>query len=313
MTSSLFDRLSQLAEPTRARMLRVLAREELAVGELARVLQTSQPTVSRHLKHLARGRWVAQRKVGTATWVRLARELPPEAARLWALVEEELEAEETSVLAEDLRRLEVVLAQREGDAEAMFRRLGSRWEAVRREQFGEAYLLPALLALLPPGLRVVDLGCGTGELVALLAPWCGAVQGVDREAAMLEVARERTGGLGNVALHRGLLDALPLPEASVDLATCVLVLHHVRELEPVFAEVARVLVPGGRWVLVDMVAHDRDEFRLSMGHAHAGFAEARLRELALAAGLSCERWQHLPPDPAAQGPSLFVASFRQET
>ena len=292
-------------------MLRLLSRDELAVGELAKVLQTSQPTVSRHLKHLASGGWVQQRKVGTATWVRAARDLDPSAARLWELVSQELEADagDTSVFAEDLRRLEVILAQRDGDSASLFRRLGSRWESVRREQFGEAYLPPALLALLPEVGRAVDLGCGTGELLGLLSAVCGEVVGIDREAAMLEVAQRRTAELSNVRLERALLDALPLPDHSVDLATCLLVLHHVRELAPVAAEVGRVLRPGGRWVVVDMVAHDRDDFRRSMGHAHAGFSEDQLQALAEAGDMRLRRTTILTPDPSAQGPGLFVAAF----
>ena len=292
-------------------MLRVLGREELAVGELARVLQTSQPTVSRHLKQLDAGGWVQRRKVGTATCFRFAEEaLEPEALCLWVVVEEELETDDpASVFAEDLRRLEGVLAQREGDSEALFRRLGGGWDAMRGELFGEAYVLPALLALLPPGLVIADLGCGTGAMLPLLAPVAGQLYGVDREAAMLEVAAQRVAGLANVHLLRGLLDALPLEDASVDLALSELVLHHVRELAPVFAEVRRILRPGGRLVLLDMVEHDRADMAASLGHQHLGFAEADLRELAQEAGLGLASWRLLPPDPAAQGPGLFLAVF----
>ncbi|MDP2314083.1 MAG: metalloregulator ArsR/SmtB family transcription factor [Pseudomonadota bacterium] len=311
MTSPVFDRLTALSEPIRVRLLRVLAREELAVGEVARVLQTSQPTVSRHLKQLDEGGWVLRRKVGTASYFRLAyTDLDPEARMLWDLVYAQVEAEAcdpASQYAEDLRRLDGVLAQRTGDSEELFRRLGGRWDTVRKELFGEGYVLPALLALLPPGQVMADLGCGTGAMLPLLAPVATQVFGVDREAAMLEVAEERTAELGNVTLCRGLLDALPLGDASVDLALCQLVLHHVRELPPVYAEVARVLAPGGRWVILDMIEHDRDEYRETMGHQHLGFSEATVRALAGDAGLAVRAWRVLPPDPAAQGPALFVA------
>lgn len=311
MTTPLFERLSLLSEPLRVRMLRILAREELGVGELARVVQTSQPTVSRHLKQLHDGGWLRKRKAGTATLYRMANgELEQASRALWQLVLQEVEAQgadPASQYAEDLRRLETVLAQRSVDSEELFRSLGSRWDGVRKELFGEAYVLPALLALLPEGLSIVDLGCGTGATLPLLAPVAGRVVGVDREAAMLEVARERTAELPNVELRRGLLDALPLGDASVDLALCQLVLHHVAELEPVFAEVARVLRPGGRWVVLDMAEHDRADFTATMGHRHSGFSEEHLAELAAGAGLSLRTWRALPPDPEAQGPGLFVA------
>jgi ArsR family transcriptional regulator len=311
LASPVFDRLTALSEPIRVRLLRVLAREELAVGELARVLQTSQPTVSRHLKTLDEGGWVHRRKVGTASYFRLAyQEMDLEARTLWDVVSVGLDNEAcdpSSPYAEDYRRLQSVVAARAADSEELFRRLGGRWDDVRKELFGEGYVLPALLALLPAGLAVADLGCGTGAMLPLLAPVAGHVYGVDREAAMLEVAEDRVAGLSNVTLCRGLLDALPLETASIDLALCELVLHHVRDLPPVFAEVARVLAPGGRWVLLDMVDHDREEYRDTMGHQHLGFSEATTRSLATGAGLTVRSWRVLPADPAAQGPALFVA------
>lgn len=307
----LFDQLTTLSEPIRARLLRVVAREELAVGELARVLQTSQPTVSRHLKVLDAGGWVRRRKVGTATYYRLRDdELDAEAAGLWTVVAAAMDAEAqdpASTWAEDLRRLDGVLAQRTADSEELFRRLGGRWDGVRQELFGDAFVAAALAALVPEGAVVADLGCGTGAMLPLFAGTAATVLGVDREAAMLEVAAERVADLPNVTLRRGLLDALPIEPASVDIALCGLVLHHVRDLPPVFAEVRRVLGPGGRWVVVDMVEHDREEYRSTMGHQHLGFAADTVAALAEGAGLRLRSYRVLPPDPAAQGPGLFVA------
>ncbi len=314
MTTALFDRLSLLSEPLRVRMLRLLEQEELGVGELARVVQTSQPTVSRHLKQLHQGGWVIRRKAGTASLFRMSNgELDGAARDLWTLVRGEVDAEardRSSQFAEDLRRLETVVAQRSVDSEALFRSLGSRWDGVRRELFGEGYVAPALAALLPDDLVIADLGCGTGATLPLLAPVAGRLVGLDREAAMLAVARERTAGLGNVELLQGLLDELPLETASVDIALCQLVLHHVADLPPVLAEVGRVLVPGGRFVIVDMVEHDRADLQATMGHQHPGFSEATIAALGDAAGLSLQRFHVLPPDPDAQGPGLFVAVLR---
>ncbi|MCB9777533.1 MAG: metalloregulator ArsR/SmtB family transcription factor [Alphaproteobacteria bacterium] len=313
MSTELFERLSLLSEPLRVRMLRVLAAEELGVGELARVVQTSQPTVSRHLKQLHAGGFVEYRKAGTASLYRFTNgHLPEDAAALWRVVRDQVDADggdPASQYAEDLRRLEQIVAQRAGDSEELFRRLGSRWDGVRQELFGSAYVVHSLLAMLPPDLVVADLGCGTGATLPMLAPVCARVHGIDREAAMLEVAAERTADLDNVVLHRGLLDALPLDEHTVDIALCELVLHHVRDLAPVFVEVARVLRPGGRLVVVDMAEHDRDDLAASMGHQHLGFSQAGLAALATRAGLSPRSWRVLPPDAQAQGPGLFVAVF----
>ena len=304
MNGSVYDRLSCLAEPLRVRILRLLEREELAVGELSRVLQSPQPTVSRHLKQLDEGGWVQRRRAGTAAYFRLA-ELG-EAAHLWAVVRDAIDDEEPTAYADDLRRLDRVLASRAGDSEALFRRLGGQWDAVRHDLFGEAFVLPALLSMLPPGLVVADLGCGTGGTLPLLAPVAARVIGIDREEAMLEVAAARAEGLANVELRRGQLDALPLPDAAIDVALCQLVLHHVAELAPVFAELRRVLRPGGRAVLLDMVEHDREDYRATMGHRHLGFSRSTLCALARGAGLSLGSYRELPVDPAALGPGLFV-------
>jgi ArsR family transcriptional regulator len=314
---AVFDRLTALSEPLRVRILRTLAREELAVGELARVLQTSQPTISRHLKQLDEGGWVLKRRAGTASYYRFANgDLDSDARALWQVVVAPVDAADaTSVYAEDLRRLDGVVAARTSDSEELFRRLGGRWDNVRKELFGENYVLPALLAMLPPGLTIADLGCGTGAMLPLLAPVAAnrgpngepGVIGIDREDAMLDVARERTADLPNVVLRRGLLDALPLPNASVDLALCELVLHHVRELGPAFSEVARVLKPHGRWIVLDMVEHDRQDYADTMGHQHLGFSRAGMEALAREAGLGVQSWRVLPGDPLAQGPALFVS------
>ncbi len=306
-----FERLAALAEPIRVRLLRVLAHEELAVGELARVLQTSQPTISRHLKQLDSGGWVLRRRVGTATYFRVsADELGEDARSLWSVVLAQVEADSedpASQYAEDLRRVDGVVAARSADSEELFRRLGGRWDDVRAELFGGSFVFATLAGLLPAGARIADLGCGTGALLPILASGDTTVVGIDREAAMLEVAARRSHDLPNVELKAGRLDDLPLGCGSVDLAVCQLVLHHVRELGPVFGEVARVLAPAGRWVLVDMVEHDREEYRVTMGHQHLGFPETLVRQLAEEAGMKLRSWRVLPVDPGAQGPGLFVA------
>ena len=157
---------------------------------------------------------------------------------------------------------------------------------------------------------VLDLGCGTGEAIRHLAPVVGRVIGVDREPAMLKVAQARTRELGNVVLRPGELDALPLEDGEVDVVLLMLVLHHVPDLRSVFSEIARSLRPGGRMVLLDMVAHDRLDWRHTMGHLHLGFSRKELSELAGEAGLKLSSYRALRPDPEASGPPLFVGVFR---
>lgn len=299
MTDPVFDRLALLSEPLRVRLLRLLEREELAVGEIARVLQVPQPTASRHIKQLQDAGWITLRRAGTASYFRLA-ELGV-ARSLWDLVRREVDAaESSSVYSEDLRRLDGVVAARSGSGGEAFRRF-------RKQLFGEQYAVQGLLAMLPPDLVIADLGCGPGAIVAMLAPIAGRVLGLDREESILQIARDRTAGMPNVEIVGGLMESLPWPSGTLDLAICALVLHLVGDLAPVFSEVARVLKPGGRWVILDMVEHDREDYRDMMGHQHLGFSRSTVEVLAHGAGMMVQSWRVLPADPVALGPALFVA------
>lgn len=302
---SLFPHLSLLAEPVRVRLLALLSREELGVSELCRVVNAPQSTVSRHLKDLRVAGWLRRRTEGTSGLVRLdTSELPPEAVALWAVVRDAWMA--GPQWAEDEGRLAAVIAAREAST-SWFGRLRRDWERVRRDLFGEGYVAHVLVALLGEGAVIADLGCGTGEMLALLAPAASKVIGVDREQAMLDVAAERTVEFANVDLRRGTLDDLPLKNAEVDLAVCMLVLHHVEAPDRAFAEVRRVLRKEGRVVLLDMQKHDRSEYRATMGHVHLGFSEAEVRGLADDAGLRLLAWRPLGAAAGASGPPLFVA------
>lgn len=302
---SLFPHLSLFAEPVRVRLLALLSREELGVSELCRIVNAPQSTVSRHLKDLRVAGWLRRRTEGTSGLVRLdTSELSPEAVALWTVVRD---AWMTSPQwAEDEGRLAGVIAARESST-SWFGRLRRDWEQVRREMFGEGYVAHVLVALLAEGSVLADLGCGTGEMLALLAPAASTVIGVDREQAMLDVAAERTVEFANVDLRRGTLDELPLKNAEIDLAVCMLVLHHVEAPDRAFAEFRRVLRKEGRVVLLDMQKHDRSEYRATMGHVHLGFSEAEIRNLADDAGLRLLAWRPLGAASGASGPPLFVA------
>ncbi|MCA9559292.1 MAG: metalloregulator ArsR/SmtB family transcription factor, partial [Myxococcales bacterium] len=276
-TRGIYGHLSVLSEPVRVRLLRLLEREELGVGELAAIVQLPQSTVSRHLKLLGQAGLVARRAEGTSTWVRMAGEaMAPEVTALWTLVRDA--AGDDATRSQDFERMEQVVDQRRLDSQAFFGRVATQWSELRRELFGEAFTLPALLALVSPRLRVADLGCGTGEALVELAPVVARLIGVDQAEAMLEAAAARVAGAPNVELRRGELSALPLADAEVDAALCMLVLHHIADIPQAFAEVRRVLDTGGALIVVDMVRHDRVAWRHTMGHAHLGFSEATLAE-----------------------------------
>ncbi len=148
-------------------------------------------------------------------------------------------------------------------------------------------------------------------MAAALAPFVARVVAVDRSGEMLQAARRRLRDFANVDVRRGELEALPIADEELDAATLLLVLHHVPDPGAALREAARVLQPGGRLLICDMLPHDREEYRQQMGHVWLGFGEEQLRQLLGGAGFEKVRIAPLPADPAAKGPALFVASAIQ--
>lgn len=306
---SIADRLAELSDLIRLRLLRLLEKEQLSVGECAKVLQLPQSTSSRHLKTLAEGGWLQRQSVGTATFYRVSLDdLAPELRALWAATRDALAG--SREFEEDDRRLQVVLAERAEDSLSYFGRLAGEWDAVRQTLFGSTFTSEALHSLIPPRWHVADLGCGTGNAVVHLAPVVERVIGVDQSPPMLKAAQKRLRGHRNVEWREGELDELPLGDGEVDAVSCFLVLHHLPEIDPALSEMRRVLRTergGGVALIVDMYAHDRSEYRQSMGHQHLGFGEEELAGRLKVAGFDAVRFRPVRSAPGSEGPGLFAA------
>jgi ArsR family transcriptional regulator len=299
--------MESLADPTRLRLLRLLERHELGVADLCDVLQLPQSTVSRHLKLLSDQRWVRSRRQATNRLYRtILDELDAPARKLWLLAREQTDAWPT--VEQDRARLAERLRVRETSSEEFFAGAAAEWDRLRAELYGRHFTHAAMLALLPPESVIADLGCGTASAAAQLAPHVKRVIAVDNSAAMLKAARKRTAGLGNVDVHRGDLASLPIDTGSCDAAILLLALTYVQDPAAALAEVRRILKPGGRAVVVDLLPHDREDFRRQMGQSHAGFDPASFERTMLSAGLSNARVRPLPPEPGAKGPALFLGT-----
>jgi ubiquinone/menaquinone biosynthesis C-methylase UbiE len=308
---AILDHLAALADTTRSRILLLLDRHELTVSELCGIVQLPQSTVSRHLKALADVGWIAARAEGTSHLYAMTRdELDGSARRLWLLVREQVGP--TPAAAQDQRRLQAALAERRTKSQEFFSSSAGQWDRVRDELFGDRFHLGALAAFAEREWTVGDLGCGTGTVSAALAPFVARVVAVDGSAAMLQAAKKRLQGVDNIDLRRGELESLPIDDARLDAATLMLVLHHVPEPERALAEASRVLKPGGRIVLVDMLPHDRESYRQQMGHVWLGFSDEHVRRLLTGTGFEDVRIVSLPPDAKAKGPGLFVATARRK-
>jgi SAM-dependent methyltransferase len=304
--TAVLERLPALADPTRARILHVLAQQELTVTELCSVVQLPQSTVSRQLRLLSDEGWVASRAEGTSRYYRLDPELTEGPRKLWELVAGDLS--QTSRSRADSDRVQAVVAKRRARSSAFFARAASEWAKVRETVFGERASLVGLIGLVNDAWTVGDLGCGTGHLTRLLAPFVQRVIGVDASPAMLELARAQTADLPNVELQTGELERLPLGEASLDAAILALVLHNVADPAIVLREAGRVLRPGGRLLVVDMMPHGREDLRQKLGHVWQGFSQGQLTTCFEQAGCSRARYVRLPPDLSTEGPSLFAAT-----
>ena len=307
--TTIHDHLSAVADPTRSRLLLLLDRHELTVSELCAAMQLPQSTVSRHLKVLADEGWVAVRADGASRHYRMMARLEDPARQLWQAVRGHVAAAVES--SADEARAQDVLSQRRTRSQAFFASAAGQWDALRAEMFGARAELLALLGLLDGDWVVGDLGCGTGQVSATLAPFVGRVIAVDQSREMMDAARRRLQDVENVELRRGELEALPVASGELDAALLFLVLHYLSEPERALAEAARALAPGGRLLIVDMVAHTREELRDRMGHVWLGFPAERLEQWLADAGFVDVRVRRLPPDPHAKGPMLLAVSARR--
>jgi ArsR family transcriptional regulator len=278
------------------------------VSELCAVLQLPQSTVSRQLKTLADASWVTSRRDGTSRYYTLLLDTA-DSQTLWQLTRAQLEGK--SAAAQDLRRLERVLAARRATSEQFFATASGKWDKLRDELFGNDFAFRAIAGLIDDEWTVADLGCGTGAMTAILAPHVAHVIGVDASEEMLDAAKSRLAAAKNIEFRKGSLEALPVAPASVDAATLMLVLHHLPSPADALAEAARILKPGGRVLIVDMAPHEKDDYRQQMGHVWLGFSEDQMKKMLGAAGFTHVKLHALPPAHSAKGPALFMATGRK--
>ena len=304
MSNPIFGILHTLSDPLRVRILHVLEQGEFSVGELTQIFQTAQSTMSRQLKLLQNMGWVKKRTEGTASWLIFQPPLLSEDDQvIWNILC--TKSQDASQL--DIHKAKTLLSLRQTDSEHFFQTIKERWSALRTSLFGDQFLLPTLLSLLPSSLSVVDLGCGNGDTLIALAPYIDNLVGIDRSASMLSLAQERCAKHPHITLKEGVLESLPVDNEQFDVALCILVLHHVPDIHTVLDEVARILRPSGRFIILDMKSHTKQEFQKQMGHKHLGFSKEDFRHKQFV----FSRWLSLPHQDQALGPPLFVAEFQK--
>jgi len=294
--SQAVDVLRAACEPSRLRILALLAREELAVLELCRVLDQSQPRVSRHLKLLAEAGIVERFPDGAWVFYRLTG-----GGRASALVAEMLAAIDPAdpVLERDAERLSAVWAERAADAGEYFARNAPRWDEIRSLYVSDADVEQAILQAAGPGpfRRLVDLGSGTGRMLTLLGPHAQAALGLDLSQQMLNLARNRVteAGLRGCELRHGDIFATRLPDESADLVVVHQVLHYLDDPAAAVKEAGRIVAGGGKLIIADFAPHGLEFLREQHQHRRLGFSEPEMARWLAEAGLGKVRVKALPP------------------
>ena len=283
--SSLFK---LLGDDARLRLLRLLATERLNVSELTAILGIAQSGVSRHLGLLREAGLIKEEREGGFTYYRASRDRrDTRLAWIWEFLGGQFAAATSDdvIRADDTRLREVLRLRREqrdahgvgvdGDVGQLVP--GRSWAAWSRA-----------LALLLPSVRVADLGCGEGYLTLEVARWARQVVAVDRSDRVLERARvlARPDGVSNIEWKRGEIEKLPLADGSVDLALLSQALHHAEDPARALREAARVVVEGGRVLVLDLAGHEYQWVRERLGDRWTGFEPAALEDMMHEAGLA---------------------------
>lgn len=285
--------LEAAGEPTRLRLLALLAEAELTVTELTAILGQSQPRVSRHLKLLVEAGLVDRHREGAWAFFRIADRGPT--ARLLADIVGRVDARDPVILS-DRERLQAVRAERTREAQKYFARHAAEWDRIRSLHVPDARVEAAILDMVGE-MRIetlLDIGTGTGRMLELLAPKAYRAIGLDVSPAMLSVARvnlERA-GIRNAQLRQGDVYALTPGETAFSLIVIHQVLHFLDDPARAVREAARLLAPGGRLLAIDLAPHADERLRTEFAHRRLGFGPAEIagfmREAGLEAGAEVE-------------------------
>ncbi len=303
---SLINQLKAAGEPTRLRILTLLRMDDLAVGELVQILGQSQPRLSHHLKVLSTAGLVERLPEGAWVFYRLATD--PAVSDLLAPMFARIEAEPGDT-GRDRQKLAAIRAARSSAAAAYFASVAATWDTVRSLHYPNEAIEQAILDLAGPGpfRRVIDLGTGTGRMLALFAARARQVEGLDFSHHMLNVARANleAAGLANARVRHGDVATTPFATASADLVILHQVLHYIDNPAAVLAEADRLLLPGGRLIVVDFAPHDLEFLRAEHGHRRLGIRSDALADWASATSLALSPPRRFDP-PAGMREGLAV-------
>jgi ArsR family transcriptional regulator len=280
--ASILKSLRVLSDPIRLRLLLLLMEEELTVAELQEILGLAQSRISTSLSQLKREELVKDRRVGKNIFYSVGED--PGEATLAVLEAARAELKEASA---DKAHLVFTLKKRKDRAAEYFNKLAGK--------FGRAYvpgrswegLSHGLLRLLPP-MVIADLGAGEGTLSQLLARTSKKVIAIDNSEKMVEFgsALAKEHGFSNLEYRLGDIEDPPIDANSVDVALFSQALHHAAVPQRALNAAQRILKPGGRVMILDLLSHTHEPARELYGHVWLGFSEIELHRMMKKAGFS---------------------------
>lgn len=280
--ASIVKILRAAADPTRLRLLLLLNEEELSVAELQEILAMGQSTISSHLSQLKQASLAQDRRTGKSNLYSLS----PEGAGAIATLLEPARRQIAEAAA-DRAAMRRVVKKRQDRMRAFFDsmagRLGKDYVPGKSwKSYAEAFLR------LLPRVTVADLGAGDGNFALMLAQQAERVIAVDASEKMIEVGRDQAqrASISNIEFRLGDMEELPIEPSTVDLAFFSQSLHHAAHPERALAEAARILKPGGRVVVLDLLKHRFEEARELYADEWLGFGEAELEQMLQSAGFA---------------------------
>ncbi|MEM7303445.1 MAG: metalloregulator ArsR/SmtB family transcription factor [Pseudomonadota bacterium] len=326
-TMSLNDMVAVLkaaGEPTRLRLLYILSLSDLTVSEITEIMGQSQPRISRHLRLLVEAGLAERYQEGAWAYFR-ATDRGAISDFLKNLMRQ-LNIDD-SILHNDHEWLEAIRAKRAAKAEAYFAANAASWDRIRSLHIREDAVEARMLELVGEQRvdDMLDLGTGTGRMLELFAPIAGRSVGLDASKDMLSLARSHLdqAGLSNAQVRQGNIYQLPMARNSFDLVLVHQVLHFLDDPAAAIREVAKVMRPGARLLIVDFAPHEHDFLRNEHAHQRLGFSREQMSEWLEAAGLEVREVSDLKPDDndpnkltvsfwLAQDPRVLVAGSSQD-
>lgn len=305
--------LKAAAEPTRLRILLLLAAGELSVKDLTVILGQSQPRISRHLKLLAEAGLVERFREGSWAYFHVSERTNGGrlALDILALVDES-----DRVIARDRERADALKREREAASQSYFQAHAADWDRIRSLHIAEQNVEQAIADALGPGPfeLLVDLGTGTGRILEFLADRYERGLGFDLNNAMLAYARSKLGTakLVRAQVRHGDLYDLALEDGVADVVVMHQVLHFLSEPALAIREAARVLAPSGRLLIVDFAPHDLEFLRDEHAHDRLGFARGQVENWMKDAGLVPRLHRDLSPSPGSGPEALTVSLWLSE-